>query len=58
MHFLRPARIGETIEMECRVIRETRDLVFVEGSLTANTQTIATAKGIWKIKRHSGDTTQ
>lgn len=49
MQFIRAARIGQTVEMECRIIRETRDLVFVEGRMTAGGEVVATARGIWKI---------
>jgi acyl-coenzyme A thioesterase PaaI-like protein len=55
MHFVRPAKIGQTVEMECRVIRETRSLVFVGGELIANGDIVANAKGIWKITADRGD---
>jgi acyl-coenzyme A thioesterase PaaI-like protein len=49
MHFIRPARIGTVIEMDCRIIRQTRSLVFVEGTMTSCGEIVATARGIWKI---------
>jgi acyl-coenzyme A thioesterase PaaI-like protein len=49
VHFVRPALIGDTIDLECRVLRETRSLVFVDGVMSARGDTIATAKGVWKI---------
>ena len=49
VHFIRPARIGEAIEMQCRVVRETRSLVFVDGVMSVRGDVIATAKGVWKI---------
>jgi uncharacterized protein (TIGR00369 family) len=49
VHFIRPARIGQTIDMECRIVRETRSLAFVDGVLTVDGETIATARGVWKI---------
>jgi uncharacterized protein (TIGR00369 family) len=49
MHFIRAARIGDLIEMECRVVRETRHLAFVAGTMSVGGDAIATAHGIWKI---------
>jgi uncharacterized protein (TIGR00369 family) len=51
VHFIRGARIGRIIEMECRVIRETRSLVFVDGTIFDAEGVIATARGVWKIQR-------
>jgi acyl-coenzyme A thioesterase PaaI-like protein len=49
MHFMRAVRIGEAVDIHCRVVRETRSLVFLEGELAAGDETVATAKGVWKI---------
>jgi acyl-coenzyme A thioesterase PaaI-like protein len=49
MHFTRPAIIGQMIEMKCRITRETRSLVFVEGTMVSPNGIVATANGIWKI---------
>jgi acyl-coenzyme A thioesterase PaaI-like protein len=55
MHFMRAVRIGETVDIRCKVVRETRSLVFLEGRLSVEDETIATAKGVWKIiRRGSG----
>jgi acyl-coenzyme A thioesterase PaaI-like protein len=49
MHFVRSARIGSAIEIDVRVIRETRNLVFVEGTLSSEGEVIAKAAGVWSI---------
>lgn len=51
MHFMRPARIGQTVEIECRVIRQTQSLLFIDGSLCSEGQVVATARGLWKSLR-------
>lgn len=48
-HFVRSAAIGEAVDFEGRVIRETRNFVFVDGTMSAGGQTVLTARGIWKI---------
>ncbi|MGV6874186.1 PaaI family thioesterase [Pseudochelatococcus sp. B33] len=53
VHFIRPARIGVPIEIETRVIRETRKLAFIEGTLTSEGDIIARANGVWSILRRS-----
>ncbi|SFB30242.1 uncharacterized domain 1-containing protein [Rhizobium sp. NFR07] len=49
MQFLEPARIGETVEITCTVVRETRHLVFMRGELFVEDRHIASAHGVWKI---------
>lgn len=49
VHFIRSVRIGESIDMECKVVSETRSIVFVDGSMSANGEIAATARGVWKI---------
>ncbi len=49
MHFIRTAKIGQTVEMQCRVVRETRTLIFMDGELTCQGEILATARGVWKI---------
>lgn len=49
MHFVSAAPIGRHIEMDCKVVRETRNLVFVEGTLHSGGRVVATAKGLWAI---------
>ena len=37
------------VEMDCYVIRQTRSLVFVDGTMQVKGETVATARGVWKI---------
>jgi uncharacterized protein (TIGR00369 family) len=48
MHFMRAARIGEWVGMQCRVLRQTRSLLFVDATLESGGQVVATARGVWK----------
>ncbi len=49
VHFVSAAKIGAVVDLRARVIRETRNMVFVEGELTSEGRIVATAKGIWAI---------
>lgn len=49
MHFIRAARIGEWIGMQCRLLRHTRGLMFVDATIESGGQVAATARGVWKI---------
>lgn len=49
VHFIRPVSMSETVEMECRVMRQSRSLVFMDGDMFVGTDIVATARGVWKI---------
>lgn len=49
MQFLEPVKIGETVEISCTVVRETRQLVFMRGELFVEDRQVASAHGVWKI---------
>ncbi|MCC7041495.1 MAG: PaaI family thioesterase [Burkholderiales bacterium] len=49
MMFLSAARIGEFIEVEPELVRQTRALLFLRGVLTAGERPVASASGIWKV---------
>lgn len=51
VHFVRPVRIGDEVEMEARIVHETRSLIFVNGSMTVGGQVVMTAQGVWKLSR-------
>ena len=51
VHFLRAVHIGQAVDMECKVVRETRSLVFMDGSMSTSGEIVATARGIWKVVR-------
>jgi uncharacterized protein (TIGR00369 family) len=51
VHFVRAARIGDMLEMECRIVRETQNLIFLDGTISARDQVIALARGVWSKRR-------
>ena len=49
IHFIRPVRIGETVEMRCVVVKETRTVCFTEGKILVGDEIVANVQGVWKI---------
>lgn len=49
MNFIAGAKIGSFIQITPRVVRATRSLIFMEGSLMAGETELATAQGVWKV---------
>lgn len=47
--YLAPARVDAWVEGEAQVLRATRNLVFMQGIVTANGATAARASGILKV---------
>lgn len=47
--FVTSARIGEFVEAQCEVVRRARTLVFMRGTLLADSRVVATASGVWKL---------
>lgn len=54
IHFVDAGHLGEFMESECDVTRQTRSVTFVSGRIMSGSRLIATALGIWKIQRHIG----
>jgi acyl-coenzyme A thioesterase PaaI-like protein len=52
-HFLAPARPGDLVEARGRIVRRTRAVVFVEGTLTVKAHLVTRAHGIWKVLKAS-----
>ena len=48
MHFIDAVQIGEFVEINCKVVRRTRSVIFMEGELVVGPRVVATAKGVWK----------
>lgn len=48
MLFLSAARMGDFVELRPEVIRQTATLVFLRGTLTVGSRSVAAASGIWK----------
>lgn len=51
VHFVDAVRIGDLVEIECRVLRRTRSLIFMDGAMTIGGRLVATARGTWKLLR-------
>lgn len=49
MHFIAPAREGDRIEGQAEILRITRSVVFVRGTLRCGDRLIAAADGVWKL---------
>jgi acyl-coenzyme A thioesterase PaaI-like protein len=48
-HFVDAARIGDFVEAQCRVVRRTKALIFMQATLLVGSRTVATVNGIWKV---------
>ncbi|NND49529.1 MAG: PaaI family thioesterase [Rhizobiales bacterium] len=49
LRFIDAVQIGEFVESTQEVVRKTRSVIFVRGTLMVGPRVIATADGIWKI---------
>jgi uncharacterized protein (DUF952 family)/acyl-coenzyme A thioesterase PaaI-like protein len=48
-HFLSGVEDGEFVEAHCRLVRETKSLLFMAADLAVGARPVATAIGVWKI---------
>lgn len=48
-HFIAPATAGEFISVKAEVVRRTRSLLFMRGTLGVGERAIASSQGIWKM---------
>lgn len=51
MHYVSAAQMGETLDMHCRIVRQARTLIFLDGEIHVGERIVATARGVWKILR-------
>jgi uncharacterized protein (TIGR00369 family) len=49
VQFVSPAALGDFVEVDAEVVRQTRSIVFLRGTLRVGSRVVATADGIWKI---------
>ena len=49
VHFLGAVQLGAFAEMEVTVVKTTRTLVFIRGSMFVGDRIVAAADGVWKI---------
>ena len=52
--FIDAVREGDFLVGECRVVRQTRSLMFMAGTFTVGERVCAVASGVWKLRRGSG----
>ncbi|WP_375457810.1 PaaI family thioesterase [uncultured Enterovirga sp.] len=50
-HFISSVQAGEFVEARCRVVRKTNALLFMQGDLAVGDRLVATAMGVWKMRR-------
>jgi uncharacterized protein (TIGR00369 family) len=57
VHFVDAVQIGEFVETQAQIVRQTRSLVFVKADLFVGSRVIASVNGIWKIlgEQHGTD---
>ena len=55
IHFVGALQLGEFAQMQAEVVRATRSLVFLRGTMTVDGRVIATADGVWKILAWRGE---
>jgi acyl-coenzyme A thioesterase PaaI-like protein len=48
-HFIAPGKLGELVVGRGEVLRATRSVVFVRGTLTSGDRTLVHGDGVWKI---------
>ncbi|MFH6786898.1 MULTISPECIES: PaaI family thioesterase [Methylobacterium] len=49
LQFLAPVEVGEFLVAECRVVRATRSILFMQGHLRVEDRVCAVAQGVWKV---------
>jgi acyl-coenzyme A thioesterase PaaI-like protein len=49
VRMINAVHVGEFVEMACEVVRQTRSVVFMRGTLRVGSRVVATADGIWKL---------
>ena len=51
VHFVDAVQVGEFVEARCEVVRRTKSLIFMRGTLVVGERVVATADGVWKAVR-------
>ncbi|HCO90705.1 MAG TPA: PaaI family thioesterase [Alphaproteobacteria bacterium] len=49
--FLAPGRIGDLVECRPRLVRKTREIIFVDADFQARGEVLLTVKSLWKVIR-------
>ena len=48
-HFIAPVAAGEFVEARAKVVRRTRAILFMRGTLAVGERAVASSQGIWKV---------
>ena len=48
--FIDAVKEGDFVEARCRVVRQTRSLMFMAATLSVGSRIVATAAGVWKLR--------
>lgn len=51
VHFVSSVQIGEVVTLEPQLIRRTRSIMFLRGTLFVDSRIVAIASGVWKLLR-------
>ena len=57
VHFVDAVQVGEFVEARCEVVRRTKSLVFMRGTLVVGERVVATLDGVWKAVRSASGVT-
>ncbi|HEV7337537.1 MAG TPA: PaaI family thioesterase [Bosea sp. (in: a-proteobacteria)] len=55
VHFVSSVQIGEVVTLEPQLIRKTRSLMFLRGTVVVGDRIVAMASGVWKLLRSPED---
>lgn len=47
--FIGGAKLGDFVEIDCEIVRETKSLVFMRGTCFVGESVVATCGGVWKV---------
>jgi uncharacterized protein (TIGR00369 family) len=49
MQYIGAVQIGDFVEAHCEIVRITRSIIFMRGTLMVGDRVVASASGVWKI---------
>jgi uncharacterized protein (TIGR00369 family) len=48
VNFVEAVKIGDFVEAHCKVVKQTKSLIFMDAELKVGERVVSTAKGLWK----------
>ena len=55
VHFIGAVKLGDFAEIRAEVMKATRTLIFLRGTMSVGERVVATADGVWKILEWRGE---